>query len=65
MNDKETILKAWDIAEEMKATNPKLNWPPIYIEWFNSALHKIENNQPVPRFTLTAAQALLEQENQK
>ena len=67
MTDKETLLKAWDIAEKLKTKKQPIGWTgwiDIYIEWFNSALHKIENNQPVPRFTMTAAQVLIEMENQ-
>lgn len=68
VTDKEKLLKAWDIAEKLKTEEQPIGWTgwiDIYIEWFNSALHKIENNQTVPRFTLAAAQVLIEMENQK
>lgn len=58
MTDKEIILKAWDVAER-HLQEGKDHWPHIYIEWFNSALHKMEEGKPVPAFTLTAAKSLL------
>jgi hypothetical protein len=64
---KEELLLALEIAKRKSIEDENNVWAKIYIRWFSSALQKIENNVPVPAFTVAAAQGLLldEKENQK